>query len=243
MTGVPRPCATELVENGRVLVLALDNPPDNAVTPLMLESLAEGLDTLAAESGPDLAVLTGRGSVFSKGFDVDVVRSHRDEDAHRASLAMCNDVVNRLEESHKPVIAAINGHCFGAGLELAMACHLRLCADKTRLGLPELSRGLLPGLGGVPRLAALVGKAKTLELVALADLIPADEAHRIGLVNRVLPRNDFMAGVLGFARAMLAVDPLLVREVIRLSFPDSPRDRQAEVLAAIDRAVRVANPR
>jgi enoyl-CoA hydratase/carnithine racemase len=243
MTGVPRPCATELVENGRVLVLTLDNPPDNAVTPLMLEGLAEGLDSLAADGGPDLAVLTGRGSVFSKGFDVDVVRSHRDEDTHRASLAMCNEAVNRLEESAKPVIAAINGHCFGAGLELAMACHLRLCAEKSRLGLPELSRGLLPGLGGVPRLAGLVGRAKTLELVALADLIPADEAHRIGLVNRVLPRSGFMTDVLAFVRALLTVDQVLIREVIRLSSPDSPRDRQADVLAAIDRAVRVANPR
>src|ERR1700741_1427276 len=99
MTGAHRPFATELVENGRVLVLVLDNPPDNAVTPRMLEGLADGLDVLAAAGGPDLAGLTGRGSVLPKGFDVDVVRSHRDEDAHRASLAMCNVVVNRLEES------------------------------------------------------------------------------------------------------------------------------------------------
>ena|SRR5437867_2124561 len=243
MTGASGACTAEVAENGRVLFLVLDNPPDNAVTPAMLSELAEGLDALVADGGPDLAVLTGRGAVFSKGFDVDVVRSHSDEDAHRESLAMCNDVVNRLEESPKPVIAAINGHCLGAGLELAMACHLRLCAEKARLGLPELSRGLLPGLGGVPRLAALVGRAKTLELVALADLIPAEEAHRIGLVNRVMPRDEFMVSVLGFARAVLSVDQVLVREVIRLSSPDSLRDRQADVLAAIDRAVRVGNPR
>lgn len=240
MTGASPRCATELAENGRIVMITLDNPPDNTVTPAMLERLSEALDVAVVEGGPDMVVLTGRGRVFSKGFDVDVVRSHRDRVSHRASLAMCNDVVNRLESCPKPVIAAVNGHCFGAGLELAMACHFRLCAEKARLGLPELSRGLIPGLGGVPRLAGLVGRAKALELITLGDLITAEEAHRVGLVNRVLPRSEFMEAVLGFARAILTVDQALVREVIRLSPAVSRTRHQESLMESVDSAVRVA---
>lgn len=232
MMGASQPCVVELAEHGRVLVATLDNPPDNAVTPAMLATVAEALGPVEADGGPDVVVVTGRGRIFSKGFDVGVVRSHRDRVAHRTSLAMCNDVVNRLEECPKPVIAAINGHCLGAGLELAMACHIRLCVEKARLGLPELSRGLLPGLGGVPRLARLVGRAKALELIAVGDLITAEEAHRVGLVNRVLPRSEFMQDVLAFARAILTVDQALIWEVIRLS--------RESVMESVESAVRLS---
>ncbi|MBI4270374.1 MAG: enoyl-CoA hydratase/isomerase family protein [Candidatus Rokubacteria bacterium] len=235
-------CATELVERGRALVVTLDNPPDNAVTPSMLEGVAEALGVAAAEGGPDLVVLTGRERVFSKGFDVATIRSHRDQVAHRASLTRCNEVVNRLEAFPKPVIAAINGHCLGAGLELAMACHIRLCVEKARVGLPELSRGLIPGLGGIPRLTRLVGRAKALELIAAGDLITAEEAHRLGLVNRVLPRAGFMDGVLAFARAVLSVDQALIREVVRLSGAAPPAGHH-DLLREVESAVRVAGTR
>jgi enoyl-CoA hydratase/carnithine racemase len=241
MMGTSSCCPTRLVEHGRVLVMTLDNPPDNAVTPGMLEVVEEALDGSLADGGPDLIVLTGRGRVFSTGFDVGVVRSHHDGAAHATSLARCNDVVNRLEDHPKPVIGALNGHCLGAGLELAMACHIRLCSENARLGLPELSRGLIPGLGGIPRLARLVGRAKALEVIAVGDLITAAEAHRLGLVNRVLPRAEFMEGVLGFARAMLAVDQALIREVVRLSAVAN-RDYPESLSATVESAVRLARP-
>ena len=233
-------CATEVAENGRVLVMALHNPPDNAVTPAMLEGVAAALSM--AEGRPDLVILTGRGRVFSKGFDVGVVQSHRDGVAHRLSLARCNDVVNRLEACPKLVIAAINGHCLGAGLELAMACHIRVSTEKARLGLPELTRGLMPGLGGVSRLTRLVGRAKALELIAVGDLITAEEARRVGLVNRVLGPSEFMEGVLALARAILTIDQTLIREVIRLSAASLAGDCES-VMDAVESAVRLAPPR
>jgi len=230
------------MEHGRVLTLALDNPPDNAVTPALLEAVDEALAASIGEGGPDVIVLTGRGNVFSKGFDVGVIRSHGDADAHRAALAACNEIVNRLEEYPKPIIAAVSGHCLGAGLELAMACHLRLCVEKARLGLPEIGRGLLPGMGGVPRLARLVGGAKALELTAVGDLITADEAHRIGLVNRVLPRAGFMEAVLAFARALLSVDQALIREIVRLSMSLPLERRRAGIAESMESALRLAPP-
>jgi len=235
-------CQTELTENGRVLVVTLHNPPDNAVTPEMLAALRQAIDVLAAEPGPDVLVLTARGAVFSKGFDVDVVRAHRDRAAHCASLVAANDVVSRLASCAKPTVAAINGHCLGAGLELALACHFRLCAEKARLGLPELSRGLIPGLGGVDRLVRLVGRAKAVELVALGDMITADEAHRVGLVNRLLPRDGFLEAVLSFARAILAVDQALIREVIRLCELSTTKGQQDCIAEAIQSIVRNCTP-
>jgi enoyl-CoA hydratase len=232
--------ATETTENGRVLVVTLNNPPDNTITPEMLESVGKALTALTADDGPDLAVLTGRGRTFSKGFDVEVIASHRDRSAHRSSLLLSNDVCSRVAECPKPVIAAINGHCFGAGLELALACHFRLCAEKARLGLPELARGLIPGLGGIHRLVGLIGKAKALELIALGDLITAEEAHRAGLVNRVLPRTDFIQSVLSFSRAILSVDQTLIREVIRLTGLATVKGHQDMILDTIDRAVRLS---
>lgn len=235
-------CQTERAENGRVLVVTLHNPPDNAVTPELLAELGRALDLLAADPGPDVLVLTARGAVFSKGFDVAAIGAHRDRAAHCASLLAANDVVSRLAGCRKPTIAAINGHCLGAGLELALACHFRLCAERARLGLPELARGLLPGLGGVDRLVRLVGQAKALELVALGDMIPADEAHRVGLVNRVLPRDGFPEAVLSFARAILAVDQALIREVIRLCTLSTTKGQQDCIADTIQSVVRNWTP-
>ena len=235
-------CTTETAENGRVLVVTLDNPPENAVSPEMLQRLGEALDALAADGGPDVAVLTGRGPVFSKGFDLRVVRAHRDRAAHGSSLLLGNDVCSRLAECPKPVIAAVNGPCLGAGLELALACHFRLCAEGARLGLPELSRGLIPGLGGIHRLVRLLGRAKALELIALGDLITAEEAHRIGLVNRVLPQADFMSGVLSFAKAILSVDQALIREAIRLTALATVKGDQDSVFETIETILRLSPP-
>lgn len=235
-------CATETAYNGRVLLLTLDNPPHNAVTPQMLEGLGKALDSLAADDGPDLAVLTGRGQVFSKGFDLDVIHSHADPSAHRSSLLLSNDVCSRLAECEKPTIAAINGACLGAGLELALACHFRLSVEKARLGLPELTRGLIPALGGVHRLVRLVGRAKALELIAVGDLITAEEAQRVGLVNRVLPRANFMESVLSFARAILSVDQALIRELIRLTALATVNGPQDSVIETVESVVRLSPP-
>lgn len=210
-------CRLRLSREGRLLVIALDNPPENRLTPGLLDKLSDALDILKTEM--DAAVLTGTGPAFSYGFDLDVIRSWPDADAARRDLERGNALLDRLARCPKPVIAAVNGHCFGGGLEVALACHFRLCSEKARLGSPELSIGLIPGLGGIRRLAALVGRAKALELIALGDIISAEEARRLGLVNRVLPKDGFAAGVRAFAQALLLADPALVRETIRLIGP------------------------
>ncbi len=119
-------------------------------------------------------------------------------------------VFDRLEQATKPVIAAVNGYAFGGGCELALACHVRLASDHAVLGLPEVGLGIIPGYGGTQRLPRLVGRGRALELILTGRRVKADEAERIGLVNRVVPRADLMAEAEALAQAMLKNGPLAV---------------------------------
>jgi enoyl-CoA hydratase/carnithine racemase len=136
----------------------------------------------------------------------------------RESLILSNSLFTRIARSKKPTVAAIQGACLGGGLELALACHFRLCSDRARLGLPEVWIKLVPGLGGVYRLHQLVGKSKTLELVALGDLISSEEALRLNIVNRVFPKADFAASVNSFVQALLMAESNVLTEAIQLVY-------------------------
>lgn len=210
-------CRVEVDADGGLLRLVLDNPPDNRLTPSILQALGRVLDDLESGKAPGLLVVTGSGRSFSKGFDEAVIREVAEAKAQRASLLLWNDILSRLAASRSLTIAAVNGACFGGGLELALACHLRFCSEKARLGLPELGLGLLPGLGGIHRLVHLVGRSKSLELLIAGDLITAAEGHRIGLVNRLLPHDGLEAGVKAFATSLSTLRPSLIGDVIKLT--------------------------
>src|SRR5690606_40198210 len=104
------------------------------------------------------------------------------------------EVFRRLEQLRKPVIAAVNGFALGGGLELALACHLRIASSNARFGLPEVKLGIIPGYGGTVRLPRIVGRGRALELILTGDMIDAQEAYRIGLVNRVVPQGELKIG-------------------------------------------------
>ncbi|MEW6377998.1 MAG: enoyl-CoA hydratase/isomerase family protein [bacterium] len=228
----------ELAQEDRILIVTLSNPPENKLNnELFLE-----LNTcryLFLSPDVDLIIFTGRGNWFSKGFDLGLIRACSDPQVLREHLAFTNKVYAFIESLEKPVIAAINGHCLGGGLELALVCHLRLCSEKARLGLPELSVGIIPGLGGVHRLTKAVGQAKAFEMIALGDVISASEALRINLVNRVLPREDFMRHVLGLARTLLMADRNRLRDVIRLIRNSGNKSEQENISAVIDSFVNI----
>jgi len=222
-----------------ILTLTLDHPPTNTLNAGMLEQIAD----LRAEISSDavsLVVFTGRGNYFSKGFDLDLIRSLRRAEDLRRSLADSNRLYSWIADLSKPTIAAINGHCFGGGLELALACHFRICSEKARLGLGELSYGVIPGLGGIHRLARVVGEAKALEMIALSDVIDAAEALRLNLVNRVASREGFRDCVRSFARALLLVPPTFLAEVTRLVRSSRDRSEEENVREAIESFVRLA---
>lgn len=200
----------------RILEVTLANPPDNRLTPGMVEGLHEVMNRFESDD-LDVLLITGSKRTFSKGFDVDAMKSYGDPSELRSVLLLSNAVFSRVARSPKLTIAAISGACMGGGLELAMACHLRVCAEKTRLGLPEVWLNLIPGLGGFYRLARLVGAAKALELVALGDLITAEEALRLNLVSRVFPQDNFSERVASFVSALATADQKVIRQLIRLA--------------------------
>jgi enoyl-CoA hydratase/carnithine racemase len=113
------------------------------------------------------------------------------------------------------VVAAINGFCLGGGLELAMACHMRICSDRARLGQPEVNLGLIPGWGGTQRLSRIVGKAKALEMILTGDMITAQEAYRIGLVNKVVPAGAVLKEARGLARKIASKSRFPIAATLR----------------------------
>src|ERR1700761_1435625 len=123
-------------------------------------------------------------------------------------------VFNQIENSKKPIIAAINGFALGGGLELAMACHIRIASDNAKMGLPEVTLGLMPGYGGSQRLPQLVGKGKALEMIMTGDMITAVEAHRLGLVNHVVAQEELMAKAEDLMNKILSRAPLAIASAI-----------------------------
>lgn len=228
--------------HGRVLEATLHGPPDNRLTANTLTALGRVLDRY--ESDPRLRVLIvrGAGSVFSKGFDLSPLRSAHEPGTVRSFLVLANGLFTRLARCSKPTIGAIDGACLGGGLELALACHFRLCSSRSRLGFPEIWMNLVPGLGGATRLAAVVGRSKALEFVALGDIVSAEEALRLNLATRVFSREGFVAGVKAFVDALQMGDAAAMTESLRL-FPPNDGESLYNAMEAFERLARSWTPR
>ncbi len=139
-------------------------------------------------------IITGAGTkAFIAGADISEFSSFNENEGKELARQGHLKVFDFIENSPKPVLAAINGFALGGGLELAMACHIRIAADNAKLGLPEVSLGLIPGYGGTQRLTQLVGKGKAMEMILSANMLTADEAQKIGLVNQVVPQQELIA--------------------------------------------------
>src|SRR5204863_1672324 len=159
------------------------------------------------------AIITGAGRAFVAGADIAELESQNP--LGMKALARRGQLVfNRLESLPKPVIAAVNGFALGGGCELAMACHIRIAGDAAKFGQPEVKLGIAPGYGGTQRLPRLVGKGVALQLILSGEMIDAQEAYRIGLVNKVVPAAELLAESEQMMRGILAMGPLAVRLAI-----------------------------
>ena len=189
------------------------NRPDklNALNDQVVEELGLAAERIAADAAIRGAILTGAGpKAFVAGADIADLASQGPFDG-KARALRGQAVLRRLETCGKPVIAAINGYALGGGCELAMACHLRVAADTAKFGQPEVKLGIAPGYGGTQRLPRLVGKGVALQLILTGETIDAAEAHRIGLVNKVVAAADLLAESEKLLRGILAHGPLAVR--------------------------------
>lgn len=202
------------VEDG-VGLLTLDYPPMNLLNADTFRELHDGLDELLGDDSVKAAVITGGGEfVFIAGADIKAIVSIQSVEEARGLVKEGQALVSRFEEAPVPFIAAINGHCLGGGLELAMACHLRVANNRAQLGQPEIDLGIIPGFGGTQRLPRLVGRAKALELILTGDRISGAEAAAIGLVNRAVPAAEVLRTVMGMAKKIAGHGRLAIQAAL-----------------------------
>lgn len=166
----------------------------NALNKQTLEELNHAFKASFADAEVRTILLTGDGEkAFVAGADIAEFANFSVEEGKNLSAVGHNTVFNLIENSPKPVIAAINGFALGGGLELAMSCHIRVASENAKMGLPEVGLGVIPGYGGTQRLAQLVGKGRAMEMIMTADMVVAQEAYRIGLINHVVPLENLIA--------------------------------------------------
>ncbi|MGH7629623.1 MAG: enoyl-CoA hydratase/isomerase family protein [Gemmatimonadales bacterium] len=192
------------------------NRPDklNALNAAVIAELAQAAERIDTDPAVRGVVVTGAGTkAFVAGADISELAGQGPFDGKGRALAG-QQMMRRLERCGKPVIAAVNGFALGGGCELAMACHLRLASEAARFGQSEVKLGLAPGYGGTVRLPRLVGKGRALELLLTGAMIDAQEAWRIGLVNRVVPADRLLAETETLLRSILEQGPLAVRSVL-----------------------------
>ena len=226
---------------GQVAHLTLANPPLNLITREVLDALGVALDTLAAASAGDVraVVVTGEGErAFSAGSHVGEFESQRGA-AGRERHELESGVASRLAALPMPTIAAIEGDALGGGLELALCCDLRIASERARIGLPEVRLAVTPGAGGTQRLPRIVGAARAKELILTGRIITAEEAERIGLVNRVVPTGEALTAANAVATEIALRGPLAVREAKRLIDQAMDLDLDAGLAAELDASDRI----
>ena len=202
-----------LVETRESVTIVTINRPDklNALNDRTVEELDAVFTAIGGDPVTRGVLLTGAGEkAFVAGADIAELATQSPVDGRERSLRG-QRVLDRIERLGKPVVAAVNGFALGGGCELAMACHVRVASENAKLGTPEVKLGIMCGYAGTQRLPRLVGKGRALEMLLTGEMVDAAEALRIGLVNRVFPKDKLLAEAEGLVRKMIANGPVSLR--------------------------------
>ncbi len=201
-------------KEGGLGVVTINRPKVNQLSHAVVEGLDATLNDCVLDQEMRVLIITNAGDkMFSAGADLS---SGFGQLSLLEYLKRGQDLNNKIESMPIPVIAAMNGHAFGGGLELAMACHFRFLKKDSRVGLTETNLGIMPGYGGTLRLPRLVGSARALEFILLGKQIEAQEALNIGLVNRICEDGAVLGNALELARQLATRPPLAVRQILKI---------------------------
>ena len=198
-----------------ILILTINRPEAyNALNKAFFDTMDSILDEIYTNDAIRSIILTGSGEkAFAAGADIKEFSSFNENQAKKLSRDGQN-VMNRMENCPKPILAAVNGFSLGGGCELAMCCHIRIASDNALFGQPEVNLGLIPGYGGTQRLVQLIGKGKAMELLMTADNIKADEALKLGLVNYVVAKENLLNTCIELLTKINSKAPLAIGKIV-----------------------------
>ena len=201
----------------QVAWIQIDRPTKlNALNRAVLEELNQVFSDLRTDTSVRVIVLTGSGEkAFVAGADIAEFSEFGPVEGRALAQKGQDAVFTFIEQMNKPVIAAINGFALGGGLELAMACHIRIASANAKMGLPETSLGVIPGYGGTQRLAQIIGKGRAMELILSCQMLAADQALYFGLVTQVVPQEELLPAAAALAQKILKNSPFAIGQAIQ----------------------------
>ena len=206
-----------VAEESNIATITINRPAKlNALNVATIAELHHAFNTLELNNGIRAIILTGNGEkAFVAGADIAEFAHFSVEEGAQLAAQGQETLFDFVEKLKTPVIAAVNGFALGGGLELAMACHIRVASDNAKMGLPEVSLGVIPGYGGTQRLPQLIGKGRAMEMIMTAGMVSAEEAHRMGLVNHVVPQGELLEFCNGIAQKILKNSPVAIGYAIK----------------------------
>ena len=202
------------VDERGVAVMKINNPPMNALDEQVMSEMEDCARRIPYDEKVKVVIVTGEGPTFVVGADINKVSEVDTVKKGIDATSKAHAILNLIENSRKPYIAAVNGLCLGGGTELALACHLRIAGDQAQMGLPEIMLGIMPGFGGTQRSARLLGTARALEIMLTGKFIDMKEAERIGLVNRVVPNDNVLDEAMKLAKSISSKGQVAVRAIV-----------------------------
>lgn len=202
--------------NGQIATLTIQSPPANALSSKLLNDLSDKLDEIEKDRTVKAVILKGQGKFFSAGADIKEFTSLQNTSDYQSLAERGQKLFDRIEHFSRPVIAAIHGAALGGGLELAMACHIRVVSENAKLGLPEMTLGIIPGFGGTQRLPNYVGTHKAYEMILSGEPISGKEAATLGLANQAVPEDNVFKEVSKLANKIAEKSQPAINHIMQL---------------------------
>lgn len=203
------------VNEAGVALMEINNPPMNALSRPVLDAIHDTLTKALADKDVRVIVFTGAGKAFIAGADISELSDYETAQEGADFLIRGQDLTHLFMYADKPIIAAINGFCLGGGMEMALACHIRLVDESATVGLPEIKLGIIPGYGGTQRTPRLIGKGRALELILSGNFLNGAQAAQYGLANRAVPKGTVVDEAMKLAGTIATKSRIAVQAVIR----------------------------